>query len=209
MSTTPPVTRTHGLPTPWSLDDDAYLRSEYNPDYRGRVDAIAQHLGRTTHAVKRRAGLLGLRRPSRQQHWTPEEEHFLQNQAGTLLTTTLAKRLKRSVSAVTHKCRQLHLRNRFRDGYTLDDLIACFGASRQTIHRWVHDGKLQIQHRGTQRPHDAWFVTEHAILQFIEHHPLAFDLHRVDQIWFLDLLFDGQIIANALTSLASDTRHSA
>jgi transposase len=209
MSTTAPIKRSHHLPTPWTVDDDAYLRSEYMPDRRGHVRTIAEQLGRTVHAVKRRAGLLGLRRPRRQQRWNPDEEQFLQNQAGTLLTATLAKRLNRSVSAVTHKCRQLHLRTRFREGYTLDDLVTCFGASPHTIHRWVHDSKLQIHYRHTSRPHDAWYVTEHAILTFIEQHPLAFDLHRVDQIWFLDLLFDGKIMAHALTTLADDARHSA
>jgi transposase len=209
MSTTTPFTRSPFLRAPWSQEDDAYLQAHYNSDHAGLVCAIAQHLGRTPHAVKRRAGLLGLRRPRPQQQWTQEEEQFLNNQAGTLLTTTLAKRLKRSVSAVTHKCRQLHLRNRFREGYTLDDLVTCFGASPHTIQRWVHDSKLQIQHRGTHRPHDAWCVTEDAILQFIEHHPMAFDLHRVDQLWFLNLLFDGHIIAKALRALESDTPQTA
>ena len=190
MSSPPSIKPSHKPATPCSLEDDTYLRSEYNPDHRGHIRAIAEHLGRTPDAVKRRAGLLGIRRPRRQQHWNPEEEQFLQNQTGTLLTTTLAKRLHRSVSAVTHKCRQLHLRSRFRDGYTLEDLRTCFGASPHTIHQWVKDGKLHIHHRGTNRLHDPWFVTEQAILTFIEQHPLAFDLHRVDQIWFLDLLFN-------------------
>lgn len=198
-----------GPRTPWSPDEDTYLRAHYNPDQAGKVRTIAEHLGRTSHAVKRRAGLLGLRRPRPHQQWNQDEEQFLNNQAGSLLTTTIAKRLKRSISAVTHKCRQLQLRTRYRDGYTLDDLVSCFGASPHTIHRWVDDGKLQIQHRGTRRPHDAWCVTEEAILHFIEAHPMAFDLHHVDQFWFLDLLFDGKIIANALRALDPDTSQTA
>ncbi len=94
MPPTTPSTPSPGLRTPWSQDDDAYLQAQYNPDHPGRVHAIAQHVGRTPHAVKRRAGLLGLRHPRSQQQWAPEEEQFLNNHVGSLLTTTLAKRLK-------------------------------------------------------------------------------------------------------------------
>lgn len=193
------MSTSHSIPKiPWTPADDDYLTTHYHPDRPGQIATLAHQLARTTHAVKRRAGLLGLRKPRAQRPWTAEEESFLQNHSGSLLQPVLAKRLKRSVSSVSQKCKQLDLRTRFREGYTLQDLVACFGQSSHTIQGWVHDGKLVIQRRGTHRPHDAWCVTEHAILTFIEHHPFAFDLHKVEPLWFLDLLFDGRILQRAL-----------
>jgi hypothetical protein len=72
------------------------------------------------------------------------------------------------------------------------------------IERWVREGKLEIRKRGTERERDAWLVTDAQILRFIQNHPLAFRLDKVDQVWFLDLVLAGGLIRRALRIESTD-----
>lgn len=188
-------------PTPWSTDDDQRLTLAYRSRSTRSLQSIAKELGRTLHAVKQRATRLGLTTPHHTKRWTPEEERFLEYHSGTIRLPQLAKRLQRSPASVTKKCQALRLRTRHHEGYTLSDLASCFGVSERTVKHWITEGKLEGTTRGTNRPHDAWAISEEAILTFIQEHPLGFRLSTVDQLWFLDLLFDNRIIQRALNTL--------
>lgn len=194
----PPQT---GRACPWTAEDDRLLREGYNAPHGASLTTLAATLRRSRNAIKQRASRLGLSTPRTTRQWTPEEERFLLHQSGTLRLPLLAKRLKRSCASIAKKCQALHLRTRHHEGYTLSDLTSCFGTSEHTIREWVRQGKLQVEYRGTSRAHDAWAVTDDALLHFIEHYPMAFRLKSVDQLWFLDLLFDNRIIRRALATL--------
>ena len=182
----------------WSPEQDRVLKERYDGTQKGRVLELAHTIGFPGWEIKRRAALLGLTYSQDRRPWTAEEEAFLLEHAGSWLRPRLAKKLNRSLTSVVMKCKHLHLRTRFREGYTLRDLEECFGCDHHLIRRWVDEGKLHIRRRGTNRPHDAWYVTEQDILEFISTHPLAFRLSKVDQTWFLDLLLEGAIFKRAL-----------
>ena len=189
-------------PNRWTPEDDDRLRHTYSLPSKPALEQLATTLGRSRNAIKQRASRLGCSTPRKTRHWTPEEERFLLHHSGTLRLPLLAKRLKRSCASIAKKCQALQLRTRHHEGYTLHDLTICFGTSEHTIREWVRQGKLHVDYRGTSRTNDAWAVTDDALLRFIEHHPMAFRLQSVDQLWFLDLLFDNRIIQRAITALA-------
>jgi hypothetical protein len=60
-----------------------------------------------------------------------------------------------------------------------------------------------VRRRGTNRPRDAWAVSDADLLRFIQDHPLTFRLDKVDQVWFLDLITNGGLIRRALAADAT------
>lgn len=190
----------------WTPEREAILRERYDGRAKGRAAEIAQALGWPTWVVKKHAQTLGLCQPwpADRRDWTPEEERFLWEHAGTRFAHWIAKRLGRSESSVVLKFKRLRISRCVHEGYTLVDLELCFGVDHRVIQRWVAEGKLCIGKRGTARhggQHgDAWVVHDGDVLAFIREHPMAFRLDKVDQRWFMDLLLAGGVVRKALAA---------
>ena len=197
----------------WTLERDQVLRERYDPKTRGAIAALAAAIGWPAWVLKKRAATLGLTRSMDRRDWTPEEEAFLWEHGGTRTTHWIAKRLGRSETSVVLKFKRLQISRRVKDGYTLRELVLCFGTDHKVIERWVREGKLvsikrgrppanghtpDIRRRGTDRPRDAWAVSDADILRFITTHPMAFRLDKVDQVWFMDLVTSGGRLRKAL-----------
>ncbi|ALA57971.1 hypothetical protein NITMOv2_1546 [Nitrospira moscoviensis] len=188
----------------WTADCDQVLRDRYDGTIKGRAAEIAALLGWPTWVIKRRAAELGLTYHLDPKPWTKEEEAFLLEHVGTRLLPWIARKLHRSLTSVKMKCRHMELSVRYREGYTLRELELCFGCDHRVIERWVREQKLQVRRRGTERTHDAWYVTDRDLLRFIIEHPLAFPLRKVDQFWFMDLVTNGGLVRKALQAASQD-----
>ena len=182
----------------WTPELDAWLRANYDGRVRRRADELGRQRGWPGWVIKRRAQTLGLSYAINRKDWTPEEELFLWDHAGSRLMHWIAKKLRRSETSVVMKLKHMQISRRFKEGYTMRELELCFGTDHHVIERWAPEGKLQIQKRGTDRPRDAWMVTDEQILAFVRDHPMAFRLDKVDQYWFLDLITSGGLIRKAL-----------
>ncbi len=199
----------------WTPERDQVLRERYDGRVKGRAAELARATGWPVWAIKKRAAALGLCYGVDRKDWTPEETAFLWEHAGHRLTHWIAKQLGRSETSVVLKFKRLKISRRVREGYTLRELELCFGIDHHGIERWVREGKLVstlpgrppttgrapgIRRRGTDRSRDAWAVSDADLLRFIDQHPLAFRLDKVDQVWFLDLLTAGGLMARALAA---------
>jgi len=190
----------------WTPERDQVLRERYDGKVKGRAAAIAASLGWPTWCIKKRAAALGLCYPVDQKDWTPKEERFLWEHAGRRLTRWMARQLGRSEASVVLKLRRMKISGRYREGYTLQELELCFGCDHHMIDRWIRAGWLRGRRRGTRRnvgphgggPHDPWVFSDAGLLAFIQAHPTDFRLDKVDQLWFMDLLLDGGLVARAL-----------
>jgi len=193
----------------WTPERDQLLRDRYDSRIRNRAGEIAVELGWPGWAVKRRAQELGLSVswPADRRDWTQEEEGFLLEHAGSRHVNWMAKKLKRSLTSVVVKLKRMQISRRWREGYTLQELQLCFGTDHHVIDRWIREGKLVGRRRGTERngtggrdggPADAWVFTDEDLVTFIRNHPMAFELRKVDQLWFMDLLLAGGLIQRAL-----------
>jgi len=169
------------------------LRERYDSRVRGRAAAIARSLGIPTYAVKQRARALGLCRPRQPwQDWTPEEVAFIEEHAGTRHVHWISQQLARSLTSVILKLKRLHISRRVREGYTQRQVEECLGMDHRRIQQLVESGQLRAAHHSGQ-PRERWVFTDRALLDFVRRYPASFRLDRVDQLWFLDLVFRGRI----------------
>ena len=178
---------------------DAYLREHYSFE-RGVADRIAALWGYPLWAIRLRAAQLGIARPGWRggfKPWTAKELKLIERYAGRRTPIWIARKLRRSVSAVVGKMRRLRL-SRLPDGYTQDQVAEGFGVSRDTVERWQRRGWLRSAF--TPRPGQPFRLTEREILDFITNHRNAFDLRKVDQTWFLDLVLFSTAQANGVAA---------
>lgn len=183
----------------WTPERDAVLRARYDGTVKGRAAKVAKIFGWPRWVIVKRAATLGLCYPVERKDWTPGEVDFLMEYAGVRTAHWISLKLGRSETSVVLKFKRMKISRRVRgDGYTLRELVLCFGTDHHVIERWVREGKLKAFRRGTDRPRDPWRVSDELVLRFIKEHPLAFRLDKVDQTWFMGLMTDGGLIDRAI-----------
>jgi hypothetical protein len=155
------------------------------------VAHIAQTFGWPRWVITRRAAMLGLCYPADHRDWNKKEADFVSFHAGHRTTHWMAKQLGRTETAVVLKLKRLHISRAMRSGCTLRDLEACFGTDHHVIERWVKKGWLRVRQLSPEVAKSKWQVSEKWVFDFIKTHPMAFRLDKVDQLWFMDLVFDG------------------
>jgi len=174
-------------------EQDAVIRERYDSRVRGRASEVARAIGLPGWVVKRRAGELGLSHPRGVfKEWSEEEIVFLEENVGVRHVHWIAQRLKRSTVSVIMKLKHQHVSRRVRDGCTMRDLELAIGLDHRRIEHLVASGKLRAKHRGEVHK-EAWRFADDDVRDFVRRYPTAFRLDRVDQLWFLDLVFKGRI----------------
>ena len=66
------------------------------------------------------------------------------------------------------------------------------GVDHHTIDRWIRLGWLVGRRQGTDRPMDAWRIRPAEVMAFLAGHRQEYRLDKVDQAWFLGMIFDGE-----------------
>lgn len=191
--------RRRGRERRWVLTPhlEAILRREWakGAQPKGWTRVLARRLGIPVWRLCRWAAELGIARPSpRGPNWTQEELAQLEVWHAQRRTSVwIARRLQRSVTAVTVKRKRLGLCRASFDGYSARQLAEAMGVDSHQPGRWIRQGWLRGTARGTDRrggQHgDEWVITEAAVRAFLAAHRTAYDLRKVDQVWFLDLVF--------------------
>ncbi len=167
---------------------DAVIREYWLRAERNRSTILAAKWGMPKWAVAHRAVALGLTRPlPNRTDWTPAEEATLLRYAGLRSPKWIARKLGRTEASVVTKAKRHALRLGRREGYTCRDLAEAFGVDAHKVMRWADEGKLAVARRG-YAGRDPWAVTDAAVLAFVLAHPTAFELRRVNQPWFMDLI---------------------
>jgi hypothetical protein len=174
----------------WNDLSDALLRRMYDPTVPGRSQMLAHRLNVPRWAVTRRASALGLSRP-KERPWSPAEEAYLEANVHHVSVKALARRFRRSPTAVKLKAKRLGLR-KYEEGYTACSLAEALGVDPHWVLARIRSGKLRASHRQTERTPeqggDSWLITDDAIIDFLRGHPYDIDLRRVDSVWFMDLI---------------------
>lgn len=180
-------------PTTPAVDD--YIRQHYDPAQRRKAEEIAQAIGWPSWKVRKRASILGLAR-IRPTDWTVEEETFLLENVGTRTIHWIAKRLPgRTLTGVAVKIKHMRISRRVSDGYNASSLAECFGVNPSTVLRWIRSGKLHARRLETMNDENQpWHITDEAVVKFLRTYPREFPLHKVDQVWFMDLVLGGGLL---------------
>jgi hypothetical protein len=187
-------------PAKWVSNDriDEALRKLYSesPDARSRpnVTMFAEKIGWPKWALLRRAVALGLAR-TKEKPWSEPELKVLEHFAW-MSDDKISEKLRRAGYARSRVAVHLKLRRmRFKQNtpyYTANALAQAFGIDSHTVLRWVREKKLWARLRGCDRvPNqrgDIWMIHEKDVRRFVMEHPLAFDIRKVDQLWFMELV---------------------
>lgn len=164
---------------------DRLIRERYD----GRTQTIEQlskKLGFPRWIIKRRAQTMGLSR-TKEKLWSEKEIAYLEANLHRLSVAVLARKLGRSLTAVALKAKRLGIR-KSGEGYTARSLAQAFGIDDHKVVHWVQLGLLKASFRNSERSHDMYFIPDQEVERFIRTYPTEFDLKRVDQVWFIDLL---------------------
>jgi hypothetical protein len=189
-----------GKPSTYKLtpEREAFLRANYKPSVRGISHRCAKVLGVPKWRVCRWAAVLGLTGPTTKgANWTPEEDAILEAHIGSRHLNWIAKRLNRSITAVVVRAKRREIGRRdARTWYTAHQCALGFGVDPTTAIRWIEKGWLKAKHEGQDYPDGraaAWRIEHRDVRAFIQAYPTMFTLAKVDQGWFLDLVFRGSI----------------
>ena len=150
------------------------------------IDWLTKKLAVPRWVVKRRAQALGLAR-TKEKPWSEKEIAYLEAHMHYLSLAVLAKKLGRSITAVSLKAKRLSIR-KSGEGYTASSLAQAFGVDDHKIVRWVELGLIRASKRNSERPRDMYFIPEREVKSFVRTYPTEIDLKKVDQVWFIDLL---------------------
>lgn len=174
----------------WNDAEDAFLRRMYDAAIRGRSHEIATRLRRPRWVVNRRAVALGLSRP-KDRPWSEEDSDYLEVNYHRSAMKVMAKHLGRSPTAVKLKAKRLGLR-KYDEGYTASSLAEALGVDPHWVLARIRSGSLRAVPRRTERKPeqggDSWLISDDALLDFLREHPYDLDLHKVDSLWFMDLI---------------------
>ena len=71
------------------------------------------------------------------------------------------------------------------------------GVTKPTVSNWIRQGWLYARRRPDDRTPQqgghTFIIYPNDVKRFVQEHPMVFDLAKVDQVWFMDLMFDGNI----------------
>jgi len=174
----------------WTPEQDEHLRTNYDPNVKGRAQALATALSVPRWVVTHRAVFLGVAR-IKEPYWTPEEEEYVGKNYARSALKAMHRKLGRSEGAIRLKAKRLGYR-KMGEGYTLSSLAQALGVDPHWVGNRVRSGALKATHRHSKRlPQqggDAYYITDQAVVDFIRNHPMDIDLRKVDRLWFIEVM---------------------
>lgn len=198
--------KTHGKPKLYVSNDliDQRLRSIYlKPDRKRSGDLSVKNLAAQIKwpvwALRVRAAQLSLCRV-KESPWSEAELVILERFAW-MSPQRIQMKLKvagftRTRTAIDVKLDRTYAR-RNTPYFTANALSLLFGVDGHCIARWIKLGYLKARRRGTDRHEgnggDMYLIHERDVYEFVLARPLEFDIRKVDQLWFLDLVTQGKI----------------
>lgn len=164
------------------------------------VTCLAKQIGWPYWAVQKEAQRLGIVR-IKEPDWSPEELKILERNAhwspSTIRKRLIDKGYVRSLTAIELKRRRLNL-FASKDYISPFDLAKnCFGVSVDVVKRWIKRGWLRaMERKDIDREDTCHWIKIEWVRDFVLKHPLEFDIRKVDQLWFIDLLSKGSVGVN-------------
>ena len=180
----------------------AQIRKVYTSiPQKGAVRDLAKRLGLPRWKVSKFAvneGLIGVQK--KEPPWSEKELSILE-QGAHLTAAVLQRRLasagfRRTEVGIVLKRKRMRFLSNLK-GQSATTLALCFGVNAKTVIRYIEKGYLQAKKRGTarvpQQGGDEWFIRDRQIKNFVCSYPEFVDFRKVDKLWAISLLADGQM----------------
>lgn len=176
------------LETP-SIDD--LIRNTYssNPNI-AKISALAESIGKPRWWVSRRAGELGLTKPRLAAEPWSKAECAVVDRMGDAGINAIASGLRaagfsRTMSSIAMELKRQARSRTPRDVWSARTLAEYMGVDSKTVAKWIAVDALPAQ-----QDHHSWKIQRADFKDWLAGHRTCFDLRKVDQEWFLELLFD-------------------
>lgn len=177
----------------------AYLKPDRKRSGDQSVKKLAAQIGWPVWALRKRAAALGLSRV-KESRWSDKEFAILERNAW-MSPNRIRLKLKAAGFARTATAIDIMLDRRMARHSTPfltgRGVALLFGVDSHCVTRWINLGYLKAARRGTERHEanggDMYQIHENDVRTFVFTRPLEFDIRKVDQLWFLDLVTDGKI----------------
>lgn len=173
---------------------DAAIREAYCSPMRGAILKAAHEVGRPAWWVHKRAVELGCSRNVRNRvdAWTAPELAILEQYA-TCQPKLIAKRLAqqgfaRTPTAVVVMLRRRGIDRTDPDRFIPSDVARMLGVNPKTVTDWIDRRGLKAV-KVDHGPFGRFEIKRRALRDWIASHRRYVDLRRVDQVWFMDLVF--------------------
>lgn len=176
-----------------------YLKPDRKRSGDQSVKKLAAQLKWPKWALTKRAAQLGLSRV-KDLPWCEAEiailERFAWMSPERIRLKLKAAGYTRSATAIDIKLDRAAARQNT-PYLTANALALLFGIDRHCVARWIKLGYITARRRGTDRHEgnggDMYQIHENDVRAFVFARPLEFDIRKVDQLWFLDLVTNGKI----------------
>lgn len=169
---------------PWAEQEIELLRREY---FTAGPTALGRKLGRSKGSVQVKATLLGIVR-QKPLRWSEQDEAWLRDHFSRYSWAALAKKLGRTETAIKLKADRLGIGRRDSAEWDATAVAAIFGIDRNSVLRWIDRGWLRAEKNKHLGSMGSWQIKPEAVRRFVQEHPSAFDVRKVDQISFIDLM---------------------
>jgi hypothetical protein len=164
------------------------------------MSELAARLGLPEWRLKKRAAELGVSR-IKEKGWTEAEVRLLKRWSH-LTPGHIAKKFreagfKRTVVAVTLQRNRMKLKMNSSGFYSANAVANGLGVDGHRVTNWIIQGALKAQRKGTKRKADQgsdhYLIARADLRAFIFANPDAFVLGKVDQLWFLHVVSNGEV----------------
>ena len=171
----------------WTREQDLAIRDAYLMGIPHRCKLLAKRFGADPSAIQHRASVLGVTHRRDFRPFTEKEDEYIYENAGKRSLKAIASSLKRTVGSVESRFHLLKLSSRVTEGYTFVDVLEGFGISGERLNRWLRSGMLRYRKRAGDGRGTFQFL-DRDIRDFIRKYPDSFDIKRVNQVWFINVL---------------------
>ena len=181
----------------WTDDERDIVRRDYRHTNTS-ASLIAAMLSRpgdpvTRHAVKGVVAKMGIARPAGRR-WSDDDEEILRDLYCRFEIAVVARKMKRSRSAIVLKAKRIGLNRMMRDGwYTKADVCELFGVDHHWVTARVNSGALVAKSNRpdlapAQKGGSYWRIQEKDLRSFIRRYPQELQGRNVDMLQLVDLL---------------------
>ena len=165
------------------------------------MNVLSERCGFPKWALRKRAQELGLTRV-KESAWTPAENAIIEKWVHLVPERIHAKLTQagftRTVTAIRLQRKRLKFNLHNQGQYSASAVAYGFGIDQHAVVKWIKDGALVAERAGTKRKTnkqggDAFLISREAVREFILLNPMAFDLGKVDQLWFMHVISEGLV----------------
>ena len=181
----------------FTVEMDAEIRRVYRTmTGNGEVNMLAVRLGLPRWLISRRARDIEAYEPRiKEPNWSEKEIEILERSAHRhpeVIRRHLKKKgFIRSATGIILKRKRLRLPKNL-EGQSATQLAICFGIDNNVVTRWIKEGLLKAQKRGTERTEqqggDIYYIKDVWIKDFVKENIGIIDIRKLDKFWFVDVM---------------------